>query len=352
MKRLLIILFLLIVGLLAVFAVSQNRQIDQLPSNPLHKLSYAGSIGEGEEKVEPGITSLKENYQRLDELSLYWYDLNTDNRITLDESVSVETERETISFAKQNGKEVLFGISDHGENEKADDILTDEDKQKEHIATILSIIDEKGYDGVIIDYEDMTNDQEEGFTKYMRKLSDEIHAKGKTLGISAPIETNGKVWHGINIVDVSKVVDKIHMVTYEEYGENTGPGPVASVEWVEKIIKNVIDQGVDPNKIVLGISFTGNYWQIQPEESFSKHTDTKEALRFANEQGIELQWDNEKKASYFEYTSEENQDEKYMVWLEDANSVENKIDLAKKYRLYGMFFWALGSEDPNTWQGL
>lgn len=167
MKRLFIVLLLLIVGIVFIILTNQNRQLDKPLSNPLHNLSYAGSIGIGKDKVEPGIASFKENYQKLDELSLYWYNLDSDNRITLDKSVSEETERDTLAFAKQNGKKVLFGISDHGEAEKADDILTDEDRQNDHISNIMSIIDDKGYDGVIIDYEDLKNEQEEDFTKYI-----------------------------------------------------------------------------------------------------------------------------------------------------------------------------------------
>jgi spore germination protein len=355
MKRLFIfltILVLLIVGVFYVISTNQNRQIDDPLPNPLHKLSYAGSLGIGEATVEIGIASLKENYQNLDEVSLYWYNLDTDNQITLDESVSEETENETVAFAKQNGKQVFFGISDHGEAEKADDILTDEDKQNEHISRIISIIEDNGYDGVIIDYEDMRNDQEEDFTSYMRKLSEEVHSKGKILGISAPIETEGKVWHGINAVEVSKLVDRMHLVTYEEFSENTGPGPVASIQWVERIIQNAIDQGVSPDKIILGISFSANYWQVQPEETFSKHTTAKEALEFANNQGIETQWDNEKKGSYFEYDSQENENEKFIVWVEDVNSVKEKIALAKRYKLQGIFFWHLGAVDQKLWEVL
>lgn len=235
MKRLFIVLLLLIVGIVFIILTNQNRQLDKPPSNPLHNLSYAGSIGIGKDKVEPGIASFKENYQKLDELSLYWYNLDSDNRITLDKSVSEETERDTVDFAKQNGKKVLFGISDHGGAEKADDILTDEDKQNDHIAKIISIIDTKGYDGVIIDYEELEIDQEEDFTKYMQNLSKEVHAKRKTLGISIPVETKGKVTHGINIFDVSKVVDRMHMVTYEEYSKDTESGPIASTDWVNTI---------------------------------------------------------------------------------------------------------------------
>lgn len=348
MKRLFTVLLLLIVGIVFIIFTNQNRQIDKPSSKPWHKLSYTGSIGIGKDKVEPGIKSFRQNYQKIDELSLYWYNLDSDNRITLDESVSEEMEKETIAFAKQNGKKVLFGISDHGEAEKADDILEDEDNQNDHVSNIISIIDDKGYDGVIIDYEDLRNDQEEDFTRYMRKLYKEVHSKGKTLAISVPVETKGRVTHGINIVDVSKVVDKMHMVTYEEYDKDTGAGPIASINWVNRIIKNAIDQGVEPNKIILGTAHSGHDWIVEPNNEFVKDMHTKETLDLISKTKSNVIWDKEKQANYFEYRDDEGR--LHVVWLEDAQSFKAKIDLAKAYQLQGIFIWYLGGEDPTVWK--
>lgn len=350
MKRLFTVLLLLIVGIVFAFFTNQNRQIEKTASKPWYKLSYVGSIGIGKDKVKPGIASFRKNYQKLDELSLYWYNLDSDNKISLDGSVSEETEKETITFAKQNGKKVLFGISDHGEAEKADDILTDEDKQNDHISNIISIIDDKIYDGVIIDYEDLRDEQEEDFTKYMRKLSEGIHSKGKILAVSVPVETKGKVTHGINIVDVSKVVDRMHMVTYEEYSKDTGPGPIASIDWVNTIIKNAIDQGVEPSKIVLGTAHSGHDWLMNPNEEFVKDMHTRETLSLLSKTKASVTWDKEKQANYFEYRDAEGR--KHVVWLEDTQSIEAKINLAKAYQLQGIFIWYLGGEDPNIWQAL
>src|SRR3989344_5106985 len=93
------------------FNSRQSKNPSQLPPpNPTHQLSFAGSIGIGSDKVEAGIASFKQNYQKLDELSLYWYNLDFDNRISRDTSVSEKAERETIAFAKQNGIKVVVGI--------------------------------------------------------------------------------------------------------------------------------------------------------------------------------------------------------------------------------------------------
>lgn len=346
----LIVFIIIAVGSMFLLATNSNLNQNEPSLKPDHKLLYFGSIGIGTDKVGPGVTSFKKNYNKLDELTLYWYNLDSNETIARDSSVSEEAENETLAFAKKNKVKVLVGISDHGEAEKADDILDNEDIQKTHISKIISLLDEKGYDGVIIDYEDLREDQEEDFTRYMSKLSEQVRSKGKALGISIPVETAGQVFHGINIVDVSKVVDKMHMNVYEEYGSETEPGPIASIGWVNIILKNAVVQGVDPSKIVLGTAHSGHDWITSPSERFFKDATTKDALKISTDSNVDLKWNKETQSSFFEYKDADSK--KHVVWLEDYRSFKAKTDLAKSYELQGMFIWYLGGEDPQIWQDL
>lgn len=350
-----LIILVLILGVAAAayvfIAISKSNTVEiGIPtSKPDHKLSYIGSIGIGKDKVESGIASFRDNYQKLNELSLYWYNLDSVNGISRDDSVSDGIEKDIVAFAKQNKKKVFVGISDHGSAAKADKILVDKGIQKDHISKIISILDKRGYDGVIIDYEDLREDQEEDFTKYMRKLSEQVHAKGNTLGISIPVETEGRIFHGINIVDVSKVVDKMHMNIYEEFGNETGPGPIASINWVDTVIKNAINQGVEPSKIIIGTAHSGHDWVTSPNEVFFKDSTTKEVLELQSKYSSNLKWDDDSQSTFFEY---EDAGKNHIVWLEDYRSFKAKIDLAKSYELRGVFIWYLGGEDPEVWNVL
>ena len=347
MKKLLIFL-LIITGFIFLFSVLRGTFSEYPAPNPLHKLDYFGSVGIGKDKVEKGNASFMKNYTKLDSLSLYWYNLDEENKITRDESVSEKTEAETVSFAKENGIKVSLGISDHGEAQKADDFLGDEQNRKENIESIISVLESKGYDGVMIDYEDLRVEQEEEFTNYMKLLSAQIRSKGKELGISVPTETKGKITHGINLADISKIVDKMHLNVYEQHGKDTVPGPIASIAWTNDIIKNAVKQGVDPEKIILGTAHSGHNWIISPDEEFYKDMATDDTLELLQKTNAQLQWDNEKKANFFTY--EDDSGKEHIVWLEDVKSFKSKIDLAKAYRLKGIFLWYLGGEDPEIWK--
>ena len=39
----------------------------------------------------------------------------------------------------------------------------------------------------------------------------------------------------------------------------------------------------------------------------------------------------------------------YRIWVEDATSMERKVQLISKYGLAGVSAWRLGSETPDIW---
>jgi spore germination protein YaaH len=115
-------------------------------------------------------------------------------------------------------------------------------------------------------------------------------------------------------------------------------------------VKNAIVQGVEPNKIVLGTAHSGHDWLVEPNEEFFKDMATNETFDLLQRTKAQLQWDEEKQANNFEYTDDGGR--QHIVWLEDAQSFKAKIDLAKAYKLQGMFIWYLGEEDPQIWGSL
>lgn len=51
------------------------------------------------------------------------------------------------------------------------------------------------------------------------------------------------------------------VMTYDEHGYVTGPGPVASAKWVDKVIKYTVSV-IPQNKVLLGIPAYGFDWTV------------------------------------------------------------------------------------------
>ena len=62
--------------------------------------------------------------------------------------------------------------------------------------------------------------------------------------------------------------------------------------------------------------------------------------------GVEPVWDEECGQYYAEY---ENDGITYQVWIEDAASMEKKLEVMKSNQLGGVSFWKLGFETDSIW---
>ena len=65
------------------------------------------------------------------------------------------------------------------------------------------------------------------------------------------------------------------------------------------------------------------------------------------EAGVSPVWDEETRQNFATW---ESGGTTYKVWLEDAQSIEQKLKLMKDNKLAGTAAWAMGQEDPEIWQ--
>ena len=64
-------------------------------------------------------------------------------------------------------------------------------------------------------------------------------------------------------------------------------------------------------------------------------------------EGIEKQWDDKLKQNYVEF---ENNGNIKKIWIEDLESIKEKLSLISKYKLGGVASWEKDMEDENVWQ--
>ena len=62
--------------------------------------------------------------------------------------------------------------------------------------------------------------------------------------------------------------------------------------------------------------------------------------------GVQPQWDEETKQNYAEWEADGGT---YKIWLEDDQSLEEKLKVIKSNNLAGVAEWSLGMEDSGVW---
>ncbi len=72
----------------------------------------------------------------------------------------------------------------------------------------------------------------------------------------------------------------------------------------------------------------------------------RDVLGYLQKHSLTPAWDESIGQNYVEYTEDE---EKHMLWIEDEQSLERKLNLMKEFDLAGGAFWKLGSESADVW---
>ena len=327
---------------------SAPASIDEeiLPLQPPISPLVIGEIASFE--AGAGLESFKTNREDLDVVNTFLYDLASDGSVVLLSEVDPKLERELLSISQDNGPDIMLGIGNDYDAQRLDLLLTNSEVQEEHIAQIVDFLTQKGYVGVVVNFENLRNDQTVAFTAYIRALSTAVRSQEKMVAVSLNTKLQGRVFEGIDIVEVSKVVDRIEFNAYEEFGAWSGSGPIASLGWVDAIVRNIIAQGVSPTKIVLGTAQNGHDWLLDSHQELVDDITSREMLSLASFLDAQLIWDEKVQSYFFNYTDQNGTE--HVVWLEEARSFESKLALAERYNLHGVALWFLGGEDPKVWE--
>ena len=138
------------------------------------------------------------------------------------------------------------------------------------------------------------------------------------------------------------------LMAYDEHWASIQtPGSVASRDWVEKGIVESLEL-IPKEKLILGVPFYSRVWsQIGSGKVSSKAVGFNGQKVWLKDTGAVSNYDESTGQNYAE-TSVDGVKKK--IWLEDATSLEMRIELAKKYDLPGIAGWSLLFTTDDVWK--
>jgi len=295
------------------------------------------------------LDAVKLNAGHMDQVIVFGYGFDQQGNVTGQDQHLIR------GITSEQKRILLFGnLTDGGFNaETAHAILTDKAVQERAILGILEKSTELGVAGVQIDFENIPEDDRDAYTEFLRRLADVLHSRNMTLSIAAAAKTSDRRtgWGGAtDYAAVGQIVDQFYIMAYDEHWVGGEPGPVASLGWVEKVVRYAT--GVIPaQKIVLGVPLYGYEWTTQAElgTKTNKAYGSGRMSRRLAELGANVIWDpvvGENKATF---TTEEGD---RIAWFPDQRSLEAKMRLAYQYNLKGVALWRVGFEPDDWWHQL
>jgi spore germination protein len=220
------------------------------------------------------------------------------------------------------------------------------------ISNIIDVMNQKGYKGLNVDFENVRPEDRESYNRFMQTAADRLHPLGyflsSALAPKVSVAQAGLLYEAHDYAAHGRIADFVILMTYE-WGARKGP-PRAISPLNE--IKRVLDYAVTViprDKIFFGFQLYARDWLLphaagQEARTFS----AQEAVRLALEYGSPIEYDNVAQSPYFRYT--DNEGKRHEVWFEDARSAQSKFDTVKGYGLQGISYWALGYPFPQNWE--
>ncbi len=236
-------------------------------------------------------------------------------------------------------------------NELAALLLSDTDIQNALTDNIINNMEEKGYKALDIDFEYIPAEYREAYIDFVSNITQRLNQRGYFSLVALAPKTSadqpGLLYESHDYFGLGRAADLALLMTYE-WGYTYGPPmPVSPLPNVEQVISFGVTQ-IPSQKVLMGMPLYGYDWRLPYVRGKSKAVSLspQQAIALASDTGSDIQYDTELSAPFFNYNEEGNE---HIVWFEDANSVEAKLELINKYKLAGVSFWNITRDFPQNW---
>jgi spore germination protein YaaH len=286
------------------------------------------------------LTTVMQNTKSINVISPTWFALS-DNEGNF---TSFAT-KDYVTQAHDMGLEV-WALIDNFTNADVDtyEVLAGTGNRTKLIEGLIDTALEYDLDGINIDFENISLDAGEPFIEFIRELSIPCRENGIVLSVDNYVPM-GYTDH-YDREEQGIVADYVIIMGYDEhYKGSTEAGSVASIDFVERGIADTVAQ-VPAEKVINAIPFYTRIWETTGTTLDSQAVGMELAQQYIEDHAITTRWDEETCQNYGEYQSG---DTYCQVWLEDAESIQVKLNIMENYGIAGVAEWKLGFETSDVW---
>lgn len=342
------------------------------------------------------------------EINPFVFTVKSDGTLLDNAPLSTSTWATLITTAKQDKVRVIPTIM--MSDPDAIHALIDTKTHRDAFAKkIVQTVNANGYDGIDIDFEGKHASDKDNFSKFLQNLYQRMGNKWQMCTIEArtPIVDeypNGNApadagQYANDLTKINQYCDRVRIMTYDQQGidqtlanqaasSSQLYAPVADPAWVEKVV-NLMAKSISRKKILIGVPTYGYEYSVTAYANNQYTYDIlwtfnpKYATQIATQYGITPARNNAGEMS-FTYTPQANMPQvststaatlsvpnsallassaaslyatqynshlsfRYVDWP-DAQSIQDKIDLAKQLGVRGISIFKLdGGEDQGLW---
>ena len=251
-----------------------------------------------------------------------------------------------VKLAHDAGREV-WGLIDNF-NEAFDETtdLAYASVRSRIIEQLLAEAASCGMDGINVDFENLKEAGIPHYLQFLRELTSAAHAQNLVVSVDTPVPQAYTMYYQRG--EQARFVDYMIVMAYDEhFAGSEEAGSVSSLPFVQQAVEEMT-RVMPADQVICGIPFYTRVWT----EKFGQSAITSEVLgmdgakNYAKENQMTETWD----ASLGQNVATvETSDARYTIWMEDEQSMEEKLKVIQSAALAVVAEWKLGFECADVW---
>lgn len=251
-----------------------------------------------------------------------------------------------VKLAHEAGREV-WGLIDNF-NEAFDETtdLAYASVRSRIIEQLLAEAASCGMDGINVDFENLKEAGIPHYLQFLRELTSAAHAQNLVVSVDTPVPQAYTMYYQRG--EQARFVDYMIVMAYDEhFAGSEEAGSVSSLPFVQQAVEEMT-RVMPADQVICGIPFYTRVWT----EKFGQSAITSEVLgmdgakNYAKDNQMTETWD----ASLGQNVATvETSDARYTIWMEDEQSMEEKLKVIQSADLAGVAEWKLGFERADVW---
>lgn len=253
-----------------------------------------------------------------------------------------------VEQAHRQGVEVWGLCNDFSPNMKIGKVLGTTSRRQKLAKNLIAEAIRYSLDGINIDFENVKKESGQDFIQFIRELGIMCRNNGIVLSIdNYPVRAYNKFY---NRKEQAAVADYVITMAYDEYYSGSEEaGPVSSLSYVQDSTEGVLKE-VPAKQAVIALPFYSRHWKEKTKNGTVKLTSEACSMKYAQEivddSKKQATWDETAGMNYLEYTKGNTV---HKMWIEDINSLQEKMKVVSQSKTAGVAFWKLGMEDKSVW---
>lgn len=294
-------------------------------------------------QANAGLDNLVKNNGQLTVVSPTWFRI-----VDGDGNISSLADEAYVKKAKEYGLAVWGLVDNFDTTVDSFAVLSSTSARERLMNALIAEAIRYDLDGINIDFEMLSLATGPHYIQFLKELSVKCRANGIVLSVDNYVPSAHAAYYDWK--SQGEVVDYVVIMAYDEhYAGSENAGSVASYGYLTAAVDNILTM-VPKEQVIMAVPFYTRLWMETEENGIKKLTSEALGMITAETElsrnGVTAEWDETTRQYYAEY---EKGNATYKIWLEEADSLREKLLYIKGADLAGTAVWRLGFEKPEIW---